>query len=222
MMPAVQVVRGRQLAELPAREFEALLAAHQSLTVDVGTGDGRFAYGLARRHPDRLVVGLDTARDRMREISWRAQRKPSRGGLANLLLVWASVEQPPPELRGRADEVHVVLPWGRLLAGLVLASPAVLDGIRGLASPGATIHLVLGADVWSDPVPMEVRDLPEVTVAYAHRVLEPAYRDRGLCLIEARQLGPEEIAELRSSWARRLAGGRPQPRFVSLRVLACG
>lgn len=221
-MPAVQVVRGRRLAELSAPEFEALLARHRSLAVDVGTGDGRFAYGLARQHPDRLVVGLDTARDRMREISWRAQRKPSRGGLPNLLLVWASVEQPPPELRGRADEVHVVLPWGRLLAGLVLASPAVLDGIRELAAPGASVHLVLGADVWSDPIPTEVRDLPAVTVEHAHRVLAPAYRERGLALVEARQLEPDEIAGLRSSWARRLAGGRLRPRFVSLRALACG
>jgi len=216
----VRVVRGRDLAEVSEAEVAALAAAHEGLTVDVGTGDGRLAYACARRHPQRLVVGMDPARDQMRETSWRALRKPSRGGLPNVLFVWAGVEAPPAELKGRADRVAVILPWGRLMVGLTLALPDILEGLRALAAPGARFDLVLGADVWQDPVPADLRDLPEVTVDYVESVLVPAYERHGLRIVESRMLAREEIAGLATTWARRLAHGRDEPRFVYVRALA--
>lgn len=212
------VVRGRELVELDRSDLERALAPYRRLVLDVGTGDGRFAYAHAKRHPDRFVIGMDPAREQMREVSSRALRKPARGGLPNVMYVLASAEMPPEELLGLADEVHVVLPWARLMVGLVLAHPDVLAGLRALAAPGAAIELTLGADVWADPVPIEARDLPELTEEYARTTLAPAYAAAGLPIVEARMLSNEEIAAIPSSWARRLAHGRRAPRFVRLRA----
>ena len=214
----VRVVRGRRVVEVTREELEALAGRYEGLTADVGTGDGRFAYAYARRHPGRFVVGLDPSRERLRETSSRSLRKPSRGGLPNLMFAWASVERPPPELAGRAGDVYVVLPWGALLRGVVQPQADVLAGLRSLLAPGGQLQLFLGADVWSDPVPVEVRDLPEPTLERVEATLGPAYAAQGLRVEEARLLSREEIDALPSSWARRLAHGRESPRFLSIRA----
>jgi 16S rRNA (adenine(1408)-N(1))-methyltransferase len=216
----VRVVRGRQVVEVGAAQLDSLLERYQGLTIDVGTGDGRFAYAHARRHPERLVIGLEPSRERLRETSWRALRKRSRGGLPNVMFVWSGVEQPPAELAGRATELHVALPWGRLLEGVVRPLPEVLAGLRYLAAPEGWLRLVLGADIWKDPVPVEVRGLPEVTPEYVEQVLRPAYAGQGLSITRVGLLSPTEIADLPSSWARRLAHGREQPRFLALEAVA--
>jgi 16S rRNA (adenine(1408)-N(1))-methyltransferase len=216
-MRLVRVVRGREVAEVSGDELTGLLDEYDGLTLDVGTGDGRFAYDYARIHPGRFVIGMDPAPEPLREVSHRALRKPSRGGLANVMFVWSSVEQPPHELQGRASEVFVVLPWAKLMAGLVLAQPDVLGGLLALATPDATLRFVLGADVWTDPVPADLVDLPEVTPEYVDATLSGAYAMQGLRITEARMLSKEEIDALHSTWARRLAHGRERPRFVYLK-----
>jgi 16S rRNA (adenine(1408)-N(1))-methyltransferase len=208
-------VRGRASVPVDAAGFEAL-AGGRPLAVDVGTGDGRHAYHLARTRPDWFVVGLDPVADAMRESSTRAGRKPARGGLANVLYVVATVESVPAVLRGRADEVHVVLPWGRLMSGLLVADPAVVGGVAGLGRPGAAVSVVLNGEVWGDPVPVEARDLPEPTVALVEDVLAPAWERLGLRVSAARWLAADEVAALATTWARKLSHGRPHPRFLSV------
>jgi 16S rRNA (adenine(1408)-N(1))-methyltransferase len=208
------VVRGKDVAELDRAGFAAAAGSRERVVVDVGTGDGRFAYAYARDHPGSLVVALDPVKENLRELSHRAGRKPGRGGLANVLFVWAAVERPPPELAGRADEVHVVLPWGKLARGLLLAEPEVLDGLVFLARPGAALELVLNAEVWEEPVPLEARDLPRPTVEFVAGELAPRLAERGIEVRRVARLAREEIDRLPSSWARRLSHGRGQPNFL--------
>jgi 16S rRNA (adenine(1408)-N(1))-methyltransferase len=213
------VVRGKDVAELDRAAFAALAAPYGRVVLDVGTGDGRFAYAYARDHPEAFVVALDPVKENLRELSHRALRKPGRGGLANVLFVWATVERPPAELAGRADEVHVVLPWGKLAAGLLLAEPEVLDGLVFLARPGAALDLVLNAEVWEEPVPLEARDLPRPTLDYVSGTLAPRFRARGIEVRRVGRLTREEIDRLPSTWARRLSHGREHPNFVHVEAL---
>ena len=216
----VRVVRGREVVEVDATELADVLQSYSGLTVDVGTGDGRFAYMYARRNPHRFVVGLDPSRERLRETSSRALRKPSRGGVPNAMFVWGSAEKPPAELEGRADQVYVILPWGKLLRGVVLGERGVLAGLRSLSTPNAALRVVLGADVWTEPVPVEVRDLPELTLEYLETELTSAFATHGLRVARVYELPRDEIAGLRSSWARRLSHGRERPRFLAIDAVA--
>jgi 16S rRNA (adenine(1408)-N(1))-methyltransferase len=215
----MQVVRGKDVAELDAAGFSVLAARFARLVVDVGAGDGRFAYAYARDHPEALVVALDPVKENLRERSHRARRKPGRGGLPNVLFVWATVERPPPELAGRAGELHVVLPWGKLARGLLLAEAEVLDGLVAMARPGATLDLVLNAEVWEEPVPVEARDLPPLTVDHVTGWLAPRYRARGIEVRRVGRLAREEIDRLPSTWARRLSHGREHPNFVHVEAV---
>lgn len=209
-------MRGRDAVEggLPPGDWEAV-------HVDVGTGDGRYAYALARAHPGRLVVGVDALRDNLAEMSQKASRKPAKGGLPNVVYVAASAEAPPPELLGVADHVSVMLPWGRLMVGLIAPDADVLRGLAAIAKPNAAMTFVLNAEVWGDPVPVEARDLPEPTPERVLGELAPAYAEQGIEVSEARLMTLDEVKALPTTWAKRLASSRALPRFVYVSASRC-
>lgn len=210
------VVRGKRTDEMDRETFAELAARHRDVLVDVGTGDGRFALHLARQRPTTLVVGLDALRENLEETARKAARRHDRGGAPNVLYVHAVAERPPPELRGRADAVQVVLPWGKLMVGLLLAQPDILGGLRALGHAGTSFRAVVNAEVWGEPIPLEARDLPELTPERATSQLAPRYALHGIRIDGADVLDEAGVDAVRSTWARKLASSRALPRFVEL------
>ncbi len=201
---------------MPAAELEALRAAYERCAVDVGTGDARFAYHVASDHPDWLVIGLDALDAPMGEIAYKASRKPARGGRANLVLLRAAVETLPTELHGVADEVDVLLPWGALLEGIVLARVEVVAGIASIARPTALVRIILNGEIWIDSTPARYEALPIPTPEYVAEKIDPEFRRAGIDLGPARYLTAAEAKALPTTWARRLGHGRSHPRFVHI------
>lgn len=214
------VVEGRDLTRMDASGFDKVASAYDRVVADVGTGDGLFVYHLAAGDPRTLYVGCDPAAANMAATSRRSLRKPSRGGVPNVLYVVASVEDPPGPLHGRAAEVYCVLPWGRLLAGLVTGDEAVLAGLRALAVPGAPIHVYFNAGVWDHSTPRELEELPPATPERIEEELAPAYEAAGIRVVAHGEVGPDEVRALRSTWAGRLTHGGAG-RFVWLEGRAC-
>jgi 16S rRNA (adenine(1408)-N(1))-methyltransferase len=188
--------------------------------VDVGTGDGRAAYRWARADPSLLVIGIDPEWRRMAPVAGRAARRPERGGAANLVLLRAVAQDPPVALRGIADEVRVRMPWGDLLAGVVTGAPDVLGGLRALARPGAALQVLVGTDIWREPVPVEIRPLPELTPARVSGPLARPLRRAGWTGASARYLDEQELRAAGSSWSKRLSTARPDSRFLELTATA--
>lgn len=129
--------------------------------VDVGTGDGAYAYQLAKNQPGTLVIGTDSNTDNLREISHRASRKPSRGGLSNVVFGQLSLEQAPGELEGLAGSLSVLLPWASLLGAVVLPEIDALKKLRGLCRADADLLVVFGYGQISEP--NWIRDLTLLT-----------------------------------------------------------
>lgn len=202
----MHVVRGKQLVVAPADVLAALAAHRGRVLVDVGAGDARAPYRHARAHPERLVVGFDPAWQRMSETAGRAARKPAKGGAPNLVLVRGTVEDSPHELHGVADEVWVLMPWGKLLAGVVRGDDDVYAGLSTLAAPGAVLDIRIGTSIWRDPIPLEIRDLPEMTVSYANEVLASHLAEHGWTLTGVEIVDGDATAA-NSSWSRRLGSG---------------
>ncbi|GAB3478454.1 class I SAM-dependent methyltransferase [Amycolatopsis cihanbeyliensis] len=195
---------GKQVLELAATEFDELLAAHRGAVLDVGTGDGKHAQYVAQRNPELLVIGLDAAKDGMREISAKAASR--KRGLANLVYVWASAEGLPAELHGITD-LRILMPWGSLLRGVLGSDPDMLRGLAAVCAPGATMLITLNLHAWRPPVP-EVGDRPEPTPDSAADMLAGIYTEVGWRLDEARYFGQEEVRALATSWTRRLNSSR--------------
>lgn len=213
---SVQVVEGKALGRLGADELAARVAGVARVVVDVGTGDARAAWRLARAEPDTLVVGLDPAWQRMTDTAARARRKPAKGGAPNLVLVNAAVEAAPAALDGVADAVTVLMPWGGLLRGVVTAGADVCGGLRRLARPGATLEIVIGTSIWRPPVPVELADLPELTPAAlaADGELAARWAAAGWAVDEAIVTTSIDADAPATSWARRLGSTSPEPLLV--------
>ena len=192
------------------------MAAANRVVVDVRTGDARSAWRLARAEPDQLVIGVDPAWQRMSDTAARARRKPAKGGAPNLVLVNASAETVPAALHGIAHAVTVLMPWGGLLWGVVLAAPDVCGGLRTLARPGASLEVVIGTSIWRPPVPVELAGLPELTPVTAAPGGELAARwaAAGWEIDEAVATTSDQPGAPGSSWARRLASTAPEPLLV--------
>lgn len=200
-------VRGKKIVDLSGAEFDARRADHARLVVDVGTGDGKHAYHLARREPDTLVIGLDAAKDNLRKVSARTDAK-------NLLFLWCPVEQLPHELQG-IDELHVLMPWGSLLRGMLGEPPAVLSSLAARCTTPARFLITLNLHAWRPPVP-EVGEHLEPTPETAMAELADIYGQNGWIVERSWYLDPAGIAELATSWTRRLNSSRDQLDVLAL------
>lgn len=162
--------------------------------------------------PDALVIGIDPDANALRERSAAAARRPDRGGLPNALFLVASAETLPADLAGVADQLRVTLPWGALLRGAAAPEPWFAALIRRLPAPGAEITIVLSV-VPSDRLP----GLPRLDAASAE-VLAGRYVSAGLSVHEVAPVTDAQVADLGSSWAKRL--GIPTRREAWRFVLA--
>jgi 16S rRNA (adenine(1408)-N(1))-methyltransferase len=205
-------VVGNTTTDLPADEFAALRARHPQLVVDLGTGDGKHVVALARRRPDALVVGVDAAPDAMRRAAARAAAKPAKGGLPNAVFVWSAVESLPAELAG-IDELHSLMPWGSLLRALARPEPDALRALAARCVGGAAFLVTLNLHAWRPPVP-EVGDAPEPGPDDAR--LQAAYTGAGWEIERSWHPDAAELAELGTSWTKRLGSSRPELAVLAL------
>jgi len=128
----VQLVWGSKILEVDGSTLRDEGAGFKYVAVDLGAGDGRFVYRLARTHADWFCVAIDANADGLRDRSRRAARKPSRGGAPNARFVRAAAENLPRALESFADVIYVLYPWGRLLRAVLAADLEVLLRIARL------------------------------------------------------------------------------------------
>jgi 16S rRNA (adenine(1408)-N(1))-methyltransferase len=193
----VYVVRGRKVLALDGNELRRAAHASQRVVIDLGTGDGRWVYRLARGHPDWCCIGVDANAAAMRKFSWRASRKMARGGAPNAWFVLAAVETLPGALLSIADEVHVQYPWGSLRQMLLASGKDGLGHLARIAKPGAAFQITLNL-------------LSEDSEGPAH--LPRAYARAGL---DVRKMELMTVAPA-TSWGKRIGQGGP------MRVLVIG
>lgn len=201
-------VVGKTVVDMTDEDLAALRAPYEALVLDVGTGDGKHVLHLAKQRPQALVVGLDAEPDRMRKAAARAAAKPAKGGLPNALFVWSSVEHIPRELSA-VTEMHILMPWGSLLRGMVGGDDQILANLTQACVPGATFLVTLNLHAWRPPVP-EVSGLPEPTPESALDTLAGIYATARWRIESASYLDDAEIAALSTSWTRRLGSTRDQ------------
>jgi 16S rRNA (adenine(1408)-N(1))-methyltransferase len=170
--------------------------------VDLGAGDGRFVVELAARDPDTLAVAIDANAAGLADGVRRARRRR----LENAVFVVASAERLPPELEGTADAVRIQFPWGSLLDGVLRGDDAVAGNIARIMKPRAEL-VVLVSVVERDGVAGIAR-LDEGSARDVGRRLAAA---GGLTLMRTRPVTPADVAESRSTWAKRLGVGRNRP-----------
>ncbi|MEW6048965.1 MAG: class I SAM-dependent methyltransferase [Bacillota bacterium] len=204
------VTRGR-VERFPGDLLRREAAGYQRVVVDVGAGDGRYAYRLARAHPDTLVLAIEPNAEAVRRTALRACSRPSRGGLPNVRFVRAAVETLPPALDGVADEILVMFPWGSLLRAVLLPDIGALTRLARLGKQGAVLNVWVNASVLAEPYALARLGLRSASfgvggsVSDGPLVLSRGYAVAGLALVSCEF----RVVEVRTPWAARLGQGRP-------------
>ena len=71
--------------------------------------------------------------------------------------------------------MHVILPWGGLLEGIVLARADVIGGLAALCRPGADVVVTLNGEIWLDSTPARYEQLPVPTPEYVAELVAPGF-----------------------------------------------
>lgn len=158
------------------------------------------------------MIGVDASADGLREVARRLAAKPARGGLANALLGVLALAQAPGELAGLADSLTVLLPWGSLLRAVATPEPPALARLHALCKPGARLRVVFGYGAGD---PADVQTLPALDDDAHLAALAHAHAAAGLA-VRARRMARDEVGELPTTWARKLAFSGHARRFVEL------
>lgn len=177
------------------------LAGFETLHLDLGTGDGAYALRLARERPDVAVLGIDTCLDHL--------TKPARRGLPNLRFLACDATSGPAWLRGRADAISINFPYGALLHALVGGEGAA-EAIFALARPGARIEIRVNASAGV------AHGLPFETVREGLARTLGNVTPRGASV---RVVPSATLRSFPSTWAKRIAYGRPTETVVATAVL---
>ena len=138
--------------------------------------------------------------------SLRAARSERRGGLPNALFVVAAAESPPAELRGVADVLMILFPWGSLLRGALALDRQAAAGIAAPLRPGGRLSAfvsITDRDAAAAGVP-PLSDDDEDGIARR-------WSAHGLDLVSFEPASGEDVVATGSSWARRLRAAADRP-----------
>ena len=131
----METIRGRMSLDLCFTDLYARLANYTRITMDLGTGDGKFAFCHAENFPGNFVIGVDACRENLHEVS--------RAKLPNLLFIIASAQNLPHELSGLVSHVTINFPWGSLLESLLTGDSQLMRGLASIAQPSAALDVRL-------------------------------------------------------------------------------
>jgi 16S rRNA (adenine(1408)-N(1))-methyltransferase len=197
----METIRGKTSLDLDLTELNARLANYNRISLDLGTGDGRFAHSLAERNPHHFIMGLDSCRENLREYS--------RVRLPNLLFIIANAKSMPRELHGRISHLTVNFPWGSLLDGLLNADSSLMRGLESAAGSFALFDIHLNGGALAE------------RGCHLDDGAERIYKNlacRGWQVHEPVSMGMNELHTFPTTWARRLVHGR-DPRAI--RISGC-
>jgi 16S rRNA (adenine(1408)-N(1))-methyltransferase len=207
----MEALLGKQSVELDEPALMSLLDGYEEIWVDMGCGDGKLAYRLARSHPDTFFIGIDAARENLYDRASRAARSPKKGGAPNLLFIIAPAENLPAELHGVAHKVIINFPWGSLLRSVLTGEPAILESLASLLRKEGRLELLLNTSLYRDEDLVERLGLPRLDEEHVEEVMIPSFSRSGLQVVEESLVANKELP-YRTSWGRRLADSHPMGR----------
>jgi 16S rRNA (adenine(1408)-N(1))-methyltransferase len=206
----MRILRARKVVEAPPEWRARTNADARPVVIDLGAGDGRYAYECARSDAGSLYIAVDPDAETLADYAFRAARKPARGGVENAVFVVAAVEALPPDLIAIADRVRVNFPWGSLMRGLLEPRPDILVATSSLLKTGGVIEVIMSYDPQHDPNAFAGEPLPPLDAGYVEGTLVPAYESLGLRVTANRRLTQDEALAVPSTWGRRLLHARPR------------
>jgi 16S rRNA (adenine(1408)-N(1))-methyltransferase len=194
----METIRGRTSHTLDFTELYTRLANYNRIMLDLGTGDGKFAFCHADKFPSHFVIGVDSCRENLHEHS--------RTKLPNLLYIIASAQNLPHELSGQVSHLTINFPWGSLLESLLTGDPLLMRGLESVAQPSASLELRLNGGALAE----QGWSLEDGAEQIRENLVRAGWQTGKPLTMDSRAL-----RNFPSTWAKRLAFGR-DPRAIQL------
>jgi 16S rRNA (adenine(1408)-N(1))-methyltransferase len=194
----METIRGKASLNLDLTDLYARLANYDRIMLDLGTGDGKFAFCHADKFPNHFVIGVDSCRENLHEHS--------RAKLPNLLYIIASAQALPHELHGLVSHININFPWGSLLESLLNGDDRLMHGLESVAGSSAALDVRLNGGALAEQG-WSLED-------GAKHIFENL-TSAGWNLCKPEILDSRALRAFPSTWAKRLAFGR-DPRAVQL------
>ena len=194
----MEIIRGKASLDLDLTELKERLTTYKRITLDLGTGDGKFAFCHADKFPDRFVIGVDSCRENLHEYS--------RAKLPNLLYIIASAQNLPQELNGLISNITINFPWGSLLESLLIGDPKLMSGLASISRSVTTVEIRLNGGALT-----EVGWNLEAGAEKIYSNLLQADWQVNIPTL----MNTNALRSFPSTWAKRLAFGR-DPRAIEM------
>ena len=194
----METIWGRKSLDKDFNGLMDRLANYSRITLDLGTGDGRYVRTLAKNHPDWFIIGVDSCRENLREYS--------QAKLQNMLFIIASAQDLPNELNGLTSHITINFPWGSLLESLLISDSKLMCGLQSIARSTTFIDLRLNGGALA-----EVGMTLEAGAEKIYNNLLQA----GWQVKTPVSMNVHALRNFPTTWAKRLAFGR-DPRAIAL------
>ncbi len=194
----MEIIRGKASLDLDLTELKERLTTYNRILLDLGTGDGKFAFCHAGKFPNHFVIGVDSCRENLHEYS--------RAKLPNLLYIIASAQHLPQELNGLISHITINFPWGSLLESLLIGDSKLMSGLASISRSVTTVEIRLNSGALTEAG----WTLEAGAEKIYNNLIQAGWQVHVPALMNANAL-----RSFPSTWAKRLAFGR-DPRAIQL------
>jgi 16S rRNA (adenine(1408)-N(1))-methyltransferase len=194
----METIRGRRSHDIGLIELSERLSDYENITLDLGTGDGRYVRCMAEKQKNTFFIGVDACRENL--------RANSQGRLPNAIFVIASAQALPLELNGVASHVTINFPWGSLLESLLNNDACLLNRLASIARSCAELDILLNG---------EALKTAGFTLDAGADHIERVLNDAGWKIKSRSCMDAQSLRSIPTTWAKRLAFGR-DPRAIQL------
>ena len=197
----METIRGRRSHNIGLIELSERLVDYKQITLDLGTGDGRFVRCVAQKQKDTFFIGVDACRENLRANS---QIK-----LPNAMFVIASAQALPLELNGLASHITINFPWGSLLESLLNNDASLIDGLLSITRLCVQLDIYLNGEA----LKTAGRTLETGADQIENNLIASGWKTKSRSWMDA-----QVLRSIPTTWAKRLAFGRdPRAIRVTLR-----
>jgi len=209
------ILQGRRLTTID--KINEIIKGYETVEVDLGTGSGKFIYRLAKLHRDKFFIGIDSAAERMIESSRKCIRKPTKGGLNNILFLIEAAETLSDLLTGISNRTYINFPWGSLLEGLIKCDDTILQNIIKIACPPKSyLEILFTYSLLYEEQEIIRRGLDILSYEYLSGQWKSNMCQHGIIVTSVQVFSNKNIKNMNSEWAKKLGYGRKRDVFKVL------